>query len=426
MNCTINGTCQCGYREYHNISSLTCIPQKTHLETCSVDYNCRVDKYLECLGGSCQCISSFPTWSDGYDKCIVPVSYSELCYVSTDCDTSKSLVCHDSTDNCTCPKNLSNYTCDCVRKVYNEYYWSGTSCTIARGYNQTCTNSSSTYMCKTMTEGTVCVGPSPYKCKCPSLQYYLFTTSKCESQLSYNIYCPQADACRSDLGLSCQSNLCDCDTTIQFWNGTKCVNLYTYNTGTCSNDNQCRGNLICRTNGTSCNCPSTVTTGSCDCQTRAVGNEYYWNGIDCVIAGAYNQTCYNGNYTCQTLTELTQCDTSTDKCTCGPYGVWNYTNCIFCATNWLYQRGSCFRGVNNPTSISLLTLAMIPGACNVATARLAVITSADLSWFPNVPTTQNELFYTLSPTCLVVNNNVFGSHACNNHNHGIFCEYILV
>jgi hypothetical protein len=729
MNCTNNGICQCGGNEYHNVSTLSCIAQKTYTESCAVDFNCRVDKYLECRDGSCQCISLFPFWSKRLDKCILPSTYSESCFDTTDCDTSKSLVCNDGSSNCKCPQNVLINACDCPRNIGNEYYWNGTNCVIAREYSQTCYNASTNYMCKTLTEGTICSGLSLFTCKCSTLQYYrisskkcenklsingscaqadacrsdlglscqtsscncdtktqfwngtrcityytynsgacsndnacegnlicrssgtscncptsvnigncdcpriigneyywngtncviardysqtcfnsstnymcktltestlcigsstftckcsplfyyrtsskkcesqlsidglctqidacrsdlglscqagtckcdsttqfwngtrcidyytyntgtcssdndckgnlicrssgtscncpttvsntkcdcptriaggeyywdgltcalaldysqtcynastnymcktltesticsglstftcrcstLFyyrtSTKKCESQLSIDGLCPQIDACRSDLGLSCQAGTCKCDSTTQFWNGTRCIAYYTYNTGTCSNDNQCKGNLICRTNGNSCNCPTTVTAGRCDCQTRAVGNEYYWNGIDCVIAGVYNQPCNIANYTCQTLTQLTQCNGG--KCTCGPYGVWSSTKCIFCATNWYFQRGSCFRGVSNPTRIDRQTIASIPGVCNVATARLAVITSADLSWIPNVPTTSNEMFYTLSPNCLSIKNNALNSHGCNDHTHSIFCEYILV
>jgi hypothetical protein len=431
MNCTNQSMCQCGDKEYHEFSSLTCNAQKNHSQSCSIDFNCRVDKYLECKSETCQCISSFPTWSDGYDKCIVPLSYTGYCYAVSDCDTSKSLSCngYNGNNNCTCPVNLSNSYCDCTRSIGNEYYWTGTSCTIARGYYQTCTNSLSSYMCKTMTEGTICSGPSPYKCLCPSLQYYRNSTSKCEDQLSNTISCTQTDACRSDLGLSCQVGLCQCDGSIQFWDGTRCVNFYTYNTETCSNDNQCKGTLVCVSGGTTCNCPLSVSNSKCDCPVRAIGSEYYWNGSDCVLAASYGRTCNSANYTCQTLTELTQCDTSTGLCSCGPYGIWGSTTCIFCATDWYYQRGSCFRGSDNPTKISLLTQAMVPSACyNVATATIAdSLTSSDLSWLGSVSYTQDENFYTLSPTCYAYkkSQNVFDNNHNQDHSHGIICEYLL-
>ena len=108
-------------------------------------------------------------------------------------------------------------------------------------------------------------------------------------------------------------------------------------------DSQCESNLICRLNGTSCSCPSIVSNNKCDCMTPVTGSEYYYNGTSCVSASSYNQSCQNGNYSCKTLTEHTQCDTVVGVCNCGPYGLWNNTGCIFCPSDWTLYKGSCFR-----------------------------------------------------------------------------------
>ncbi len=362
MTCTNNSVCQCGLYEYHDLSSLTCLPQKTYTYPCSVDSNCRVDKYLECQNGACQCISLFPVWSVGFDICIVPRNYSQMCYDQTDCDSSKGLNCKNGDyGDCSCPTSLLNATCDCNRAYGNEYYWDGFTCTVAHDYNQSCSNSMTSYMCKTLTEGTQCLGPSPYKCKCASFQYYNFKTKKCESQLTNSATCPQADACRSDLGLSCPIGVCECDTKIQFWNGTRCVNYYTYNTETCSTDSECKGSLICVSGGTTCNCPSIVSNTKCDCPLRAVGSEFYWNGIICTVANSYEQSCSNSStsYMCKTLTQGTQClGPSPYTCICVSLKYYNFqtnkcenqlTNNLTCSQDNACRSDlglSCTLGVN--------------------------------------------------------------------------------
>ncbi len=73
--------------------------------------------------------------------------------------------------------------------------------------------------------------------------------------------------------------------------------------------------LIYRAVGSSCNCQASVVTGKCDCVDRAINNEYYWNGIQCVIAGDYGNPC-NDSYECQVLTKFLTCDILTRTCIC--------------------------------------------------------------------------------------------------------------
>ena len=67
MNCIVslnNSTCLCNGTQYHSFSTLDCVPQKSINGTCSVDFNCRVDQYLECKSNKCKCIPKYPLWSE--------------------------------------------------------------------------------------------------------------------------------------------------------------------------------------------------------------------------------------------------------------------------------------------------------------------------------------------------------------------------
>ena len=231
-------------------------------------------------------------------------------------------------------------------------------CTPALSYNQTCTNSSYTYTCQTMTQGTTCSGTYPFKCRCTSMQYFNFHDNRCEDLIGNTITtCSQPDACRSDLGLSCQGFLCQCNASIQFWTGSMCIDFFNYDQGICSASNQCKSGLVCVLAGvTSCSCGITIPNGYCDCPARAYGSEYYWNGFGCVMAANYGQKCYSANYTCQTLTQGTQCDASSGTCTCGPYKKWDdiTQNCTTCTPPWVYYLGSCF-AISAPASTPAYT-----------------------------------------------------------------------
>jgi len=313
MNCSINRFCECGSFQYHNPKQLRCLPQKMIDETCSKTLNCRFDKYLECRNKKCICSSLYPQWSILQEKCINPVSYNERCDQINECDLRKELVCNSGGKNCRCPQNVGNNRCDCIREYKNENYWNGTKCIIAIGYGKSCFGSQSNYMCKTMTEGTQCLGPNSFTCKCISSEYFNNFYQVCERRLSEGERCLQTDACRSDLGLICKNRVCSCDEAIQHWDirTNKCIDSYSYDQGGCSNDKECLGNknLVCKTGGASCRCPQNVGNNRCDCPIREIGNEFYWNGDECVSAESFNQTCNNANsnYMCKTLTEGTEC-----------------------------------------------------------------------------------------------------------------------
>jgi hypothetical protein len=108
--------------------------------------------------------------------------------------------------------------------------------------------------------------------KCVLRKYFNNKDQKCQDQLLGGKKCMQSDACRSDLGLSCQSEECKC-SVIQYWNDKDCIPMLLHNDGDCREDSHCKGELICKTSGGSIK--------YCDCPVRN-GIVLNWNGINCV------------------------------------------------------------------------------------------------------------------------------------------------
>ena len=118
--------------------------------------------------------------------------------------------------------------------------------------------------------------------------------------------------------------------------------------GICKIDSECNYDatgLICRTSGESCGCPDPVGIGHCDCETRALDHEYYWNGSQCVDADLYGDAC-NNNYECQGSTYLSTCNSTTQKCVClnntynvnenHGFGAKNISTPRNCSTGWTF------------------------------------------------------------------------------------------
>jgi hypothetical protein len=123
---------------------------------------------------------SFPFWSIGFNKCIVPSNYTESCYATSDCRTNLSLICNNI-KYCSCPIKLSNNKCDCVREYNSEYYWNGTSCTSAASYGHLC-QTGKDYSCKTLTEKTYC--NSSGICDCSEEKF--LNGTKCQNKCGIN------------------------------------------------------------------------------------------------------------------------------------------------------------------------------------------------------------------------------------------------
>lgn len=418
MICTHYNICQCGAFEYHDLSTLQCLPQQSFNGNCSTDFNCRVDQYLRCTNAHCQCISAYPLWSNGYNKCIVPITYNQYCYGTSDCNSVLGLTCHDGTQNCVCPTNVSNNYCDCIRIQNNETYWNGEKCTLALSYNELCSNATSSYMCKTLTEGTTCSGPVSFKCKCVALQYYNFGIKQCSPQLSFRNSCSQVDACRSDLGLSCQNGFCECNVSTQFWNTSACSNYFTYNGGICTSDSQCNQQftqLVCKMITTfSCSCPTVVSTGYCDCPSRTINNELYWNGSQCVSAGIYGTSC-NNSYECQILTHALICDIASRICICS-IGYWDTSNSA-CATTTTTTTSTTTTTTTSTTTTTTST------TTTTTTTKTTTTTTTTATYSYNGGTCTNDIQCNNAHTNLICKSAASGSScACPNLVNNGFCD----
>ena len=181
MTCQ-SGICRCGSFQFHNISTLACTSQNSHNQPCIVDFNCRVDKGLECSNSTCQCINVTPTWisNTGWVKCIKLKNYTETCTSSIECDGSVGLVCNSGSNNnlCNCPSTSSVGMCDCVRRSSNETYWNGTKCIPAAAFGQSCITNTN-YTCQTTTEKTMC--NSSGICSCGTNGGIKTSTGQCVS-----------------------------------------------------------------------------------------------------------------------------------------------------------------------------------------------------------------------------------------------------
>jgi hypothetical protein len=60
-----------------------------------------------------------------------------------------------------------------------------------------CSNTSTKNECRYLTQGTTCVGPEPYKCKCSAGKYFDKDTNNCETLFGINEPCSQVDSCKN-------------------------------------------------------------------------------------------------------------------------------------------------------------------------------------------------------------------------------------
>ncbi len=85
------------------------------------------------------------------------------------------------------------------RSKNNERYWNGVRCVDALYYGQTCSNTSTKNECQYLTQETSCIGPEPYKCKCPVGKYFDKDTNNCETLFVINETCSQVDSCKNGI-----------------------------------------------------------------------------------------------------------------------------------------------------------------------------------------------------------------------------------
>ena len=315
--------------------------------------------------------------------------------------------------------------------------------------NVTCSSSNQCFEPMTCTSFNIC--------QCGAFEYHNFETLTCSPQQSINRDCSVDFNCRVDKYLECIKKTCQCNSTTQFWSGTACVNYHTYNTANCKSDSECNYNetgLICRTSGESCDCPDTVGIGYCDCEHRALDNEYYWNGSQCVDAGLYGDACTN-NYQCQELTNLVTCDSSTNKCKCSE-GIYDdergicivqrsTPDTVICVSGWTAYGNSCYKSVdlNVPGGFGGLNDTKIRDLCVNPAGVTGVIPNrsdyvlADYDWLHPIICTNTNIIAYFGPVNIQICNVfdcrknsaslAFTTHTCNHgympDDHAIICKY---
>ncbi len=212
---TCNGAiCSCTSIQFFNISSSKCEPLVSINGICTQANSCDGLKGLVCsVNNLCQC-NSTQFWSTNI--CVNMHSYNQgTCTANDQCLESLGLICKLSgLTSCNCPTSVSNNKCDCPQTVNGiEYYWSGTNCSLAKSFNQTCTSST----------------------ECLTIQ-----------------------------NTQCSGGICTCSSSCM-WNSTACVccgNGWTYHRGSCfkpspcgSGGGGCSGTVSC-TGGCGSNCNS--------------------------------------------------------------------------------------------------------------------------------------------------------------------------
>jgi hypothetical protein len=146
---------------------------------------CRNDKNLICINKKCSCDETKQFWDTSEGICTDLLTYNTGdCKEDSECKSN--LICRLSIANsCQCPINININKCDCKREKNDESYWSGFQCIPAKGYNRVCSNSSTSYECRTLTEGTECInGKNGFTCNCKSTQFYNFYSLKCENLIN--------------------------------------------------------------------------------------------------------------------------------------------------------------------------------------------------------------------------------------------------
>ena len=131
-------------------------------------------------------------------KCLIPYGANGYS-TDDDCMSNQMLIC-----------NNASSLCECQRSFNDEFYWNGTSCQPSLSYGQSCLNSTTSYMCQTLTQGTICsnTNSSVYTCQCPISKYFENMTNMCQNELLFNQSCNINKVCKSQLGLVCLSGIC--------------------------------------------------------------------------------------------------------------------------------------------------------------------------------------------------------------------------
>ncbi|CAF1010370.1 unnamed protein product [Brachionus calyciflorus] len=312
----IDKICTCESPKYYRGK---CLAPSKYTEKCVFNSDCDQTQVLVCLNYStCDCSSSM-FWSTVNLKCIYRLTHGESCS-GDQCINHLGLICNSGA--CSCPDN-------------SRFYWNGNMCVSKKNFDQTCY---STTECMD-SEATYCDGS---KCTCTNMQYLSNSLSKCTRRLGEDLFlkcpcsitqyfnetindcvdkklngetCLLTHHCRSDLGLTCQNNICLCKSPKYTWYSAGFECKLTYDQTTCSNDTDCNPseNLICS------------QVDKCDCK-RVINDENY-----------------SSNH-CMTLTEKTYWNFSKNKCDCYTPGGFSYLidECTICFSDEIFKDEHCY------------------------------------------------------------------------------------
>lgn len=224
----INDVCTCPEDSYYYKK---CYLKKTLDERChdALD-SCKSN--LICFNGKCSCNKTM-IWIG--DKCDLMTTYDTSCK-NAYCNFNLGLICSPNTTKC---------TCDLGR------FWTGQTCSLKRNINQFCKETgdcddSKNLLCinghcncngtSRYSDGSACLAKknssevclqsieclgdmicSSGRCQCSNTatHYFNLATLLCTAKTLNNTNCATTLTCRSDLGLSCVSNYCQCDVNFR-------------------------------------------------------------------------------------------------------------------------------------------------------------------------------------------------------------------
>lgn len=137
-------------------------------------------------------------------------SYGVSCTSTEQCNSVYGLICPSASGTCNCPLNSSTVFCDCIRVPNNESFWNGSSCQPSISVNGKCLNVSSSYMCQTMTQNTICIGSgSNFTCQCALMNYFDPFSNSCKNVIGFNRSCNVSIQNMCISPLYCYSGICE-------------------------------------------------------------------------------------------------------------------------------------------------------------------------------------------------------------------------
>lgn len=273
-----SGKCECinSSTHYFNESSLFCVNKTLNNTECSSSLTCRNDLGLSCILDLCQCDTVTKYW-DG-TSCVPYKFYSEACTFQHECSSREYTDCIGGT--CVCNSTIKYFDT------------SLTKCVDKKNESISCFFAIECYGDMNCVSG-FCL------CLDTNTHYFNSTYLMCESKTLNNTECASNNTCRSDLGLSCESNLCQCDSLSHYWDSTVCTLYQTYGQA-CSSSILCdpHKNLVCSSTNLNCSCNSTMyynsSTLSCN-HKKSLGepcvNDYECNELDRLFCSVVSQEC---------------------------------------------------------------------------------------------------------------------------------------